>query len=100
MIIWKPLIGDRLQYVKEPTNEMDKNAAAVARTNSHSKKEVVGYVPRSISMIASISLFLPHCVLDIFAVGKHVNHGGAYGLEMPDNFHFYEPEKAIKLAKK
>ena len=62
MIIWKPLIGDRLQYVKEPTNEMDKNAAAVARTNSHSKKEVVGYVPRSISMIASISLFLPHCV--------------------------------------
>ena len=43
---------------------------------------------------------LPHCALDIFATGKPVNHGGEYGLENPENFHFYGSEKAIKIAKK
>ena len=37
--------------------------------------------------------------LGIFGTGKRVNHGGEYGLEIPANFHFYGPEKAIKLAK-
>ena len=70
MIIWKPLVGEFLQYVKESTNEVCKNVVAVLRTN---------------------------CVLDIFATGKHVNHGGEYGLEIPANFHFYGPEKVINL---
>ena len=37
MIIWKPLVIECLQRVKEPTNEEDKNAVAVVRTNSHCK---------------------------------------------------------------
>ena len=41
MIIWKPLVGEFLQYVKEPTNEVDKNVVAVLRTNFHCKEEVV-----------------------------------------------------------
>ena len=45
-------------------------------------------------------LFLPHRTLDIFTIGKRVNHGGEYGLEIPVNFYFYGLEKAIKLAKK
>ena len=44
MIIWKLLVGECLQCVKEPTNEVDKNAVAVICTNSHCKEEVVGYV--------------------------------------------------------
>ena len=51
-------------------------------------------------MIASIFLFQPHCALDIFETGKRVNHGGKYRLETPVNFHFYVPEKSIKLGKK
>ena len=51
-------------------------------------------------MIVLIFLSLPHCALEIFATGKLVDHGGEYGMEMPVNFHFYEPKKAIKLAKK
>ena len=44
MIIWKPLIGECLQCVKEPTNEVNKNAVAVVRTNSRCKEEVVTLV--------------------------------------------------------
>ena len=44
MIIWKPLVGDCLQCVKEPTNEMCKNAVAVVRTNAYCKEEVVVHV--------------------------------------------------------
>ena len=46
-------------------------------------------------MIVCMFLSLPHCALDIFATGKHINHGGEYGLEIPANFHFYGTEKAI-----
>ena len=44
MIIWKALIGECLQCVKEPNNEVDQNAAAVVGTNSHCREEVVGHV--------------------------------------------------------
>ena len=40
MIIWKPLVGEYLQCVKEPTNKMGKNVA----TNPACKKDVVAYV--------------------------------------------------------
>lgn len=41
MDIWKALIGECLKCVEEPTNEVDTNALAVVRTNSHCTKEVV-----------------------------------------------------------
>lgn len=44
MIIWKPQVCKRLKCVKELTNEVDKNAAAVVRTDSHYTVEVVGLV--------------------------------------------------------
>ena len=98
MIIWKPLVGKCLQYLKELTNKVDKNSVAVARTNSHCKQEVVSAT--EISMIVSMFLSLPHCALDIFATGKRVKHGGEYRPEILADFHLYVPKKAIKLAKK
>ena len=44
MIIWKLLVGECLQCVKELINEVDKNAVAVVCNNSHSKEEVIGHV--------------------------------------------------------
>ena len=41
MIIWKPLFGECLQRVKEPINEVDKNAGSLVRTSSHCKGEEV-----------------------------------------------------------
>ena len=44
MITWKRLVRQFLQSVKEPINEVDKNAFAVVFTNSHCTEEVVGHV--------------------------------------------------------
>ena len=51
-------------------------------------------------MIVSMFLSLSHCALDIFATGKHVNNRGEYAQEIPANFLFDGPEKAIALAEK
>ena len=53
-------------------------------------------------MIVSIFLSLSHCALDIFAIGKQVNHIDEYRLEIPTNLqflNFHGHEKPIKLAK-
>ena len=83
------------ESVKEPTNEVDKHAVAVVRTNSLSKEVVVGLVPKFISMIVFMLLSLPGCTLSIEVTGKHVSHGAGYRLEILANFHFYGPENPI-----
>ena len=85
--------------MKEPTNELDKNAVSIVCTNSHCKEEVVGQVQQK-SMIVSIFLYLSHCAWDIFATGKHVNHGGEYGREIPPIFHFLGLKKPLNSPKK
>ena len=91
MIFWNPLVGKCLQGVKEPISGVEKNAAALVRTNSVCKEGVIGHV----SLIVCMFLSLPHCALGFFATAKPVNHGDEYGLEVPVNFHFYGPKKAM-----
>ena len=105
MIILKPLIGQCLQCLKEPTNELDKNAVAVVRTNSQCKGEVIGYLLQKYSCL--YPCFYP-CPITLLASLQL-----EYGLEITVNFHFYvafyvQPFlwisififKTIKLAKK
>ena len=101
MKIWKPLVGKCLQYVKEPTNEVDKNGVASFLTNSHFKRWLTT-CNKNFHHYVRVSLYssLPHYVLDIFATGRRINHGGEYRLEIPANFHFCGPEKAVKQTKK
>ena len=44
MTIWKPLVGECLQCVKEPTSKVKNNAVDVVRTYSHCKEEVIADV--------------------------------------------------------
>ena len=44
MIIWKPLVGKCLQYVKNSTNDVARNIVAMTGTNSQRKEEIVGHV--------------------------------------------------------
>ena len=81
MIIWKPLVDKCLQCVKEPIDEVGKNAIVVARTNSHRKQELLAMCNMNISMTVSIFLYLPYCAFDIFATGKLVNRRGKYPCE-------------------
>ena len=78
---------------------MEKTAVAVIPINSYSEEVVVGHVPKNMSKIVFMFLPLPHCALDIFVTGKRVNCRGGYGLEIPANFYFYGPEKAINWLK-
>ena len=41
MIIWKQLVRECLQHVKEPINGVNKNAISVVRSDCHCKGEVV-----------------------------------------------------------
>ena len=89
-------VGEYLQWVKEPTCKVKKNAVAVVHTNSNCKEEVAGHMQQKSPWLHSCFY---RCTLDIFATGKRVNHGGEYRLEIPPHFNFCEPEKAINLAK-
>ena len=91
MIIWKPLVGKRLQCVKELTNEVNKNVVAVVLTNSHCKTETemcnrnLHPCATEICIVVFMFLFLPHCDLDISATEKRINHhGSGYGVEIPE----------------
>lgn len=50
-------------------------------------------------LIVIMFLFLPHCTLDNFAIGKHVNYGDEYGIKTPQDFNFYTAEKALNWLK-
>ena len=96
MIIWKSQVCKRLKCVKELTNEVDKNAAAVVRTDSPYTVEVVGLVLQKSPWLYQMFSSLPHCTLDIFGI----NHGDEYGRQISANFPVYGPVKAIELAQK
>ena len=81
--------------MKDPTNKMDKNAVAVALTNSHCKEEVVGYVQQNSPWLYPCFCPFPHYAWDIFATGKSVNRVG----DVTANFHFNRPNKVIQVAK-
>ena len=74
---------------------MEKTAVAVICINSYSEEVVVGHVPKNMSKIVFMFLFLPHCPLNILVTGKRINRRGGYGLEIPANFYFYGPENKI-----
>ena len=58
------------------------------------KKRWLSICNRNLYNCVRIS-FLAPLHIDIFATGKHVNHGEEYGLEISTIFHFYVPKKAI-----
>ena len=43
---------------------------------------------------------LPHTSIRVEVIGKRVNRGGGYGLEIPVRYHIEEPPKAILWPKK
>ena len=54
MDIWNPLIGEILKCKREPTNEVDKHAVEIMRSNSLGKESVVGHIPQNVSKFSSI----------------------------------------------
>ena len=96
MNIWKPLIGEVLTCTREPSNEVDKNAVAIIREDSWGKRSIVGHIPENFSRFSSMFLTIPNSRIEVQVIGKRVNRGGGYGLEIPVIYRFVGPHKLVK----
>ena len=56
-------------------------------------------MPQNILNVVSLYLSLPRCYLELEDIGKRVNRGVGYGVEIAARFHFYVPEKATQWLK-
>ena len=80
---------------------MDKNTVAIIRSDSREKEIIFGYVPQNISKTCSMFLKVPNTSIEVQVVGKRLNRGGGYGLEIPVIYRFSGQEKLLNwLIKK
>ena len=101
MDIWNPVIEEILKCKREPTNEVGKHAVAIMCSDSLGKESVVGHIPHNISKFSSMFLTIPSTAIEVDLLGKRVNRGSGYGLEIPVKYRYYGQEKLIQwLAKK
>ena len=96
MNIWISLIGDEsLIYRKEKGNEYDPHAVAITRNNV-----VVGRVAQIICDHFWKFISLPRTSIRSRVLGKRVNRGAGYGLQIPICFIFQGHVKGIAWIKK
>ena len=94
MDVWTPKVGDENLYLEpEDGNEYDKNAVVVIIDG-----KTGGHIPKNLSKTFKRFLTLPNCTIKCTVIGKRVNHGAGYALEIPVNFKFLGPAKAIQWA--
>ena len=93
MNIWNLLVGETLKCRQEPSNEVDKNVVAIIRSDLWEKQTIVGHVLLNISKTYSMFLKVPNTSIEVQVVGKRLNRGGGYGLEIPVIYRFYGQEK-------
>ena len=95
MDIWSPNFGDETLYLEpgDGNEEHDKNAMAVIID-----RKTGGHIPKNLSKTFNRFLMHPNCTIKCTVIRKRVNHGAGYGLEIPVNFKFLGPAKAIQWA--
>ena len=100
MDIWNPVIGEILKCKREPTIEVDKHAVAIMCSDSLGKESVVGHIPQNISKFSSMFLTIPSTAIEVEVLGKSVNRGSGYELEIPVKYRYYGQEKLIQWSAK
>ena len=92
--VWTPNIGDENLYLEsEDGNEYDKNAVAVINDRKTGEN-----ILKNLSKTFKRLITLPNCTIKCTVIGKRVSHGAGYRLEVPVNFKFLGPAKAIQWA--
>ena len=61
---------------------------------------MVGHVPQNISKLCILFLKMPNTYITAKVIGKRLNRGGGYGLEIPVIYHFHGHEKVVNWAVK
>ena len=94
MDVWTLNAGDENLYLEhEDGNEYDKNAVAVIFDG-----KTCGHILKNLSKTFKRFLTLPNCTIKCTVIGKRVNYGAGYGLDIPVNFKFLGQAKAIQSA--
>ena len=55
-----------------------------------------GHIPKNLSKTFRRFITLPNCTIKCTVIRKRVSHGAGYRLEVPVNFKFLGPAKAIQ----
>ena len=92
--------GRNVEMRQEPSNEVDKNAIAIIRSDSWEKETIVGHVPQNIFKTCLMFLKVPNTLTEVQVVGKTLNRGGSYGVEIPVIYRFYAQEKLVNWLMK
>ena len=92
--------GRNVEMRQEPSNVVDKNAIAIIRSDSWEKETIVGHVPQNISKTCLMFLKVPNTLTEVQVVGKRLNRGGSYGLEIPVIYRFHTQEKLVNWLMK
>ena len=80
---------------------VDKNAAAVIRSDLWEKETIALHVSQNISKTCSMFLKILNTSIEVQVAEKGLNRGGSYGLETPVIYHIYGKEKLVNwLIKK
>ena len=98
--IWQPAISSEHSLRREPGNEVDKNAVAVAQetqsrntTRASSQAEPLNTHPNEIAVGMEVAGRVPKLMAQsgtVVITGKRINRGAGsgYGLELPCEFKF------------
>ena len=93
---WTAKVGDGSVCLKcEDGKEHNKYAAAVmigGRIGSH--------VPKNVSKVFNLFLTLPNCAIKCKFTRKYIYRGAGYILEIPVQYNFFGPDKAVDWADK
>ena len=83
-------IGEAIRHIgkREPANGMDKHAVIIMQSNSLGKQSVIRHIPQSISKFSTMFLMILFTSIEVEVVGKRLNCGGGYGLEIPVKYCF------------
>ena len=100
-ILGRLKFGMVLDLIHEPNNEHDKNAIAMIKDN-----DVAGHVPRALASTKQgtgiIRRFLTNkgSKGQVQVVGKAVNRGGGYGMEIPCAYKFTGQPRNVDMLNK
>ena len=98
---WEIEIGEVLDLIHEPNNEHDKNAIAVIKDN-----DVAGHVPWALASTKQETGIIRHFFTkkgskgQVQVVGKAVNRGGGYGMEIPCAYKFTGQPRNVDMLNK
>ena len=71
------MVGETLKCRQKPSNEVNKDAVAIIRSDSWEKETITGNVPQNISKTCLMFLKVPNTSIEVQVIGKRLNRGGA-----------------------